>query len=227
MIDIHTHVLPEVDDGCPTSDMALSLLKKNIELGADKIILTPHLRREFNLSGDELRNRFEEFLSLVKKENLNARLFLGQELFYNEGLLTKVQRGEALTLAGGEYVLLEFSYFDRTDVAEAVYRFVRAGYKPIVAHVERCEYLDINDWIEIKDLGGEFQVNASSVMEKRGSVRKTVSRLFKERLVDYVASDIHYFRTNYLEKAYAVVKKKYGAETAEKVFCLNAKKIIQ
>lgn len=227
MIDIHTHILPEVDDGCPTSDIALSLVKKNIELGADEIILTPHLRREFNLSGDELKSRFDDFLNLVKDANVNARLFLGQELFYDERLLAKVQRGEALTLAGGKHVLLEFPYIERTDVAEAVYKFVRAGYKSIVAHVERCIYLDVNDWMEIKDLGGEFQVNASSVIEKRGVIRKIVSRLFKEKLVDYVASDIHYFRTNYLEKAYAVVKNKYGAETAEKVFCLNAKKIIQ
>ncbi len=227
MIDIHTHILPEVDDGCPTSDIALSLVEKNIELGADKIILTPHLRREFNLSGDELKSRFDEFLRLVKEANLNARLFLGQELYYDAGLLAKVQRGEALTLAGGKHVLLEFPYFNRTDVAEAVYKFVRAGYKPIVAHVERCVYLDINDWLEIKDLGGEFQVNASSVLEKRGAFRKISDCLFKEKLVDYVASDIHCFRTNYLDKAYSVVKKKYGEETAEKVFCLNAEKIIQ
>lgn len=227
MIDIHAHIMPFVDDGCASLEQAFAMLKKEIASGVDRVILTPHFRGKYNASADKLTREFNALVKLKDSAGFNVDLYLGQELFCDADLLAKLNNGKVLPLCGGRYVLLEFDYVEKTDISEFVYKFVRSGYKPIVAHVERYEYFTAEDVAEIKSLGGYIQVNADSVVGKSGrDKRKFVKRLFKECLVDFVASDAHFFRKNYMAKAFKVVGRKYGKETANKVFVKNALDII-
>ena len=122
--------------------------------------------------------------------------------------------------------MLEFSTKNENDIAEAVYTCVEKGFIPIIAHIERYYYANIEIAKEIKELGGFIQVNAGSVCGKFGPYKRKATALIKAGLVDFVASDVHFKRTNYMLKAYNVAVKKFGRETADKLFTENAKTVL-
>ncbi len=226
MIDIHTHILPCVDDGSKSFESSVQLLKGVIECGVTDVILTPHYRKKFIATKDEILSAFEDFKSKVS--DLPINIYIGREILVTKTSLDLLEQGKLLTLNGTKYVLLEFDYYNYTDIVEMVYVVKRRGFIPIVAHIERYEYLKFDDVIEIKNLGGLVQINASSVIKKVDKTYyKRVMKLLKNKLVDFVASDCHEFRTNRFLEARKLVEKKFGKDTAELLFNLNAKKIIQ
>ncbi len=227
MIDIHSHLLPLVDDGSESVETSLALLKYAEGTGVTDIILTPHFKTPYKKTPQELKEIFLEFNKRKDLENINVNLYLGNEVHYSKNTRKTLRENGALSLNGTNYVLIEFDYFNQTDVTEAVYGLIRDGYTPIVAHVERYSYVTLNDIIEIKEMGGLIQINASSLVgEVKGRTKKLIKKLFKLSLVDFVSSDAHANRKNYLALSYAYVLKKYGKEVANKVFVDNAKKII-
>lgn len=223
IIDIHSHILPCIDDGSPSIDCSLSLLKTEAEKGVKSVICTPHLRGKFDLPAEKVREVFQDFKGKAQDANIPIDLFLGEELFYDKDLFEKLKTGEALTMADSKYILLEFPFETKVDAVEIVYKFIRSGFVPIIAHVERYEYIDIDMACEMKGYGALIQVNAESILRKE----KIVSKLFNENLIDFVASDIHFFRENHIREAFDIVSKKYGDLTAKKVFFENAKEIIK
>ena len=227
MTDIHSHILPLVDDGSERIEESLSMLKEEEAQGVKSVILTPHYRASFNKEKSELEKIFGEFKKVAKNNGINIDLYLGQEIYWTEKTLSLLKEDRLLTLNNTKYVLAEFSTVRYSDVTEAAYELVANGYIPVIAHVERYDYVDLSEIEEIRSLGGLIQVNASSVMGKpKRKYRKKVKKLMKAGLVDFVASDIHYVRTNRMKKAYEYVSKKFGKETAEKIFKLNAQKLL-
>ena len=228
MIDIHAHVLPFVDDGSKSLERSIEIVKNSILQGVSDMVLTPHFDQDYKSSKEELETAFNTFVEHVNALGLNVNLYLGQEIFVSSDVKKLVSSGNILTLNDTEYILIEFSVGEDFDIAEAVYEFRKAGYKPIVAHFERYPYADISVAEEIKSLGGLIQVNSDSLVGK-GRYRhlRKVKSLFKEGFVDFVASDIHEFRKNSLKKAQEYVAKKYGKKVADAVFINNAKEIIK
>ena len=226
MIDIHSHIIPAVDDGCSDLEQALSLIKEENRQGITDIVLTPHYRAEYLPKREKIEKQFTLLKQTVNDTGIAVNLYLGQEIFVFDGIVNAIKNGKLFTMNGGKYVLLEFSTRQENDIADAVYTFVGAGFIPIVAHIERYFYADIVVAKEIKELGGLIQVNAGSVCGKFGPYKKKAAALIKAGLVDFVASDVHFKRKNHMIKAYNVVVKKFGQETADKLFTENAKAII-
>lgn len=227
MIDVHTHVLPFVDDGSDSLEKSLALVREEVSIGVTDVICTPHLRNNFRLTKEEVVSVFDDFKNQVDKEGINVKLHLGRELYASKHYKTNVSKFGAL-MPDGKSVLIEFDFGFECEICETVYELVKAGYTPIVAHPERYPYMTIDDALEVKNMGGRLQVNADSVTALSLTKRKRfVNKLFSENLVDFVASDIHFGRKNLLKKAYNLVCHKYGKDTAEKVFKGNAKKIIE
>ena len=228
MIDIHTHILPEVDDGSLGLDYSISMINECVKQGTTDIVLTPHYRKEYKVKVDELKEKFIEFKDCIDGKGLGVNLYLGQEIFIEKDYKTLFKDKDILTINGGKHVLIEFDYDIKRDVTEVVYELIRMGFTPIIAHIERYIYYDVPLATEVKDLGGLIQVNAESLVGKQKKFfGKKVKKLLKNDLVDFIASDYHFNRENYLEKAQAYVKKKFGEERAQKIFIENAKKIIE
>jgi protein-tyrosine phosphatase len=206
MIDLHCHVLPEVDDGSKSTQMSLEMLNRQISFGFDKVMCTPHQNRDEHRT-DKLKAAFEKLQNDAK--NLPVKLYLGAEIYYYPEMIKHLKEGELLTLNGTKFVLVEFSTRQQTDIADVVYELSIAGFKPIVAHVERYYYLQKNDFYNIKESGGYLQINASSIANK--AYCKTVKKLLKYNLVDFIASDCHddVKRTADFKDIFAYVKKKY------------------
>ncbi len=228
MIDIHTHILPFVDDGSESLEKSLEMVVQESNFGVTDIILTPHYRFDFKPSKIDVESSFSQLVKAVKEKGLNVNLYLGQEIFVDRDIREVLREQKVFTINHSSYVLIELDVMFKQNLGEMVYELKRMGYIPIVAHVERYFYADIEACYEIKRYGGLIQVNASSLVGKEKRVfAKLVKRLFKYGLVDFVASDVHFNRVNQLDKCYALVKKKYGGQVADKVFTENAKKIIK
>lgn len=226
MIDIHSHLLPMVDDGSVSTELSLALLKKAERKGVTDVVLTPHYKGKYRKTSKEIIERYKEFNKSKSLLNINVNLHLGMEIQYSPNVLSKLKTGELITLNGTKYVLIEIGHNNLVDVTEVAYEFIREGFVPIFAHVERYGHITTKDIEEIKKLGGLIQVNARSVVYKgTRRRRKRTRKLIRHSLVDFIASDEHCGRTNYIVKAYKYVKRHYGKQVAKKLFCENAKKI--
>jgi len=226
MIDIHSHILPFVDDGSGSVENSIAMLEDAISFGVTDMFLTPHYRSRCKLSAEEIKVEFEKFLAVVKEKGLPINLHLGQELFYTQELKAKLKDKTVATLANSKYILVEFSTETETDIPEAVYELSLLGFIPIVAHLERYYYADDRTAFEIKQAGGLVQINAESAIAK-GRIYRKVKKMFKYALVDFVASDMHWGRKNRLADSLALVKKKFGEDAVKAVYYENAKKILK
>ena len=227
MFDIHTHVLPLVDDGSGSVETSLNMLRFMVEDGVTDVVLTPHYRGKYNKTARELTSLFNQFKKQVLDAGINVNLYVGQEVFRTEDLIDLVESKEVLTLNDTNYVLVEFPYHERIDVEEIVYDIVASGYTPVIAHIERYGYLSIDDVVAIKSFGALIQVNATAVLgDAPKYANKMVKKLLKAGLVDFVASDAHENRQPNLKDAHTLVKKKYGENYANALFTENAKKIL-
>lgn len=227
MIDVHAHVLPFVDDGSKSLEQSLAMLVVAQKQGVTDMVLTPHLRKEY----DALPKTIKEVFCELKKTALDAGIFVnlhyGQEVFITNRYKEDIASGKILTINDGKHILIEFDYEEDFDIAETVYELSVLGYIPIVAHFERYLYADLSVAQEIKSLGGYIQVNADSFFGKgRRKYYGKIKKLINEGLVDFVASDVHAFRENYLGRARVFITKKFGQKIADALFIENARKIL-
>lgn len=228
MIDIHTHVLPFVDDGSESYEETFKMLESAVKDGVTHMILTPHHRKNFTVKREKLREEFIKFKAETEKRNIPIKFFLGQEIHISKNYNLKFERDEVLSMNDGKFLLIEFYFHKDFDMVEVVYELTQKGYNVIVAHLERYSYATLDDAIEIKRNCGFIQVNASSLLGKNGFVSKKFAwTLLGRGLVDFVASDIHSNRKYLMKKAYEKVKKKCGEDVADAVFIHNAKQIIE
>lgn len=226
MFDIHTHILPCLDDGAQTVSDAVEMLNQAVSSGVTDVVFTPHYRGDFNADKQKIISVYNQIKPYADSIGLNT--YIGQEITYDKSVKDKVLSGELLTLNGTNCLLLEFDYFIPEDIAEVCYSFNVKGYVPIVAHIERYNYcLDLSIIEEIKSCGGKIQVNSGAITGKMGGyIKKFVYKLIKLGLVDFVASDVHSFRPTDLKLAYETVQKKFGNQVTEELFINNAKNLI-
>lgn len=227
MIDVHCHILPDVDDGC-VGEESLAMLDECVKNGAKDIFCTPHFRSPYLAEKEVICNKFHVFYDKAKAVYPDVNLYQGQEIRYSPETLKALLDGRLLTMNSTKCVLLEFDFFEFEDISEICYTFTLKGYIPIVAHVERYFYVDSLDKVEeIKASGALIQINSDSVTGFNGKgCKKFVYKLIKEGLVDFVASDYHFCRTNTFKLAYDKINKKFGKQAAEALFYENPKIMI-
>lgn len=209
MIDIHTHILPNVDDGSSSLTMSRKMIEEELNQGVNKIVLTPHQNKLSN-NKDELVTTFDILKTACK--DLDVELFLGAEIYFYEGMINDLIEGKLLTINNSKYVLVEFSTRIEVYIPDIIYELHLAGFIPIVAHIERYSYLKFVDILEIIANGGLIQVNAKSFTSK--NYKKTIKKLLKEEVIDFVASDAHDLmeRNVDMKEAKKFVLKKYPSQ---------------
>lgn len=222
MIDIHSHVLPFVDDGSPDVASSLDLLKEVSSIGVTDLFLTPHYMKIRNYLSEYEHNReiFEAFSQTAREAGIEVRLHLGNEIYYTISTVKDLKSRKVVPMGDSDKVLLEFSLSEEDeDIAEAIHNMKSIGYVPIIAHPERYPYLKWTDFEIIRKMGALIQVNASSLVGRHGTeVEKTAFRLVKTGWADFVGSDIHVFRPNNMREALRLVEKKVGPERANRLF---------
>lgn len=228
-IDIHSHILPGLDDGAEDFEMSLRMLQQAAAGHIGEMILTPHykpMRR--NLPPEKIRKVFRELEERKEAAGLPIQLHLGSEIYYSSEVIPALREGRALTMAGTPYVLTEFSpREDHAYIRDAVYSLLSEGYCPILAHAERYGNLMVKKARveELYDMGCCIQVNAASITGDNGwESRQDVKWLLRREYVHFVATDGHddRKRTPKLKEAAAYVAKKYGEAYCGRIFGGNA-----
>ena len=233
-IDIHSHILPGVDDGAAGWEMSMRMLKCAADDGISVIVLTPHDKPGHrHMPFSEMRNRMEKLQCMMEEEKIDIKLHMGREVYYRSGMLGNMEEDMTVTLAGSRYLLVEFNPLaDYSYIRNGIYSLLMEGYYPVLAHVERYRNVcarksGINDLIE---MGCYMQVNAGSVTGRFGwKTRQFVKRILKCGQVHFIATDAHDLgkRAPALSDCADFISKKYGGDYCRKLFLDNPMDVIR
>ena len=231
-IDIHHHLLYDVDDGAQNLQMSLMMAQRAYDGGTRIILATPHVTPGVEFIDEEkFRRRLEDVRAACRKDDMDLRILMGAEILYPDMTCRLLSEGRVPTLAGTEYVLVEFMPGVRFDALyKALEGILRAGFLPVVAHVERYACLAssprranlIKDELE----GVLFQMNNSTILGGRGFFSDLhTRRLLDEGLIDITASDAHNLRERptRMREAYEKLKEEYDGVYAGNLTGANRK----
>ncbi len=233
IMDIHTHILPGVDDGAKDMQEALSLVRQALENSTRAIVLTPHYRAPHKMEADLIYKRFCLFRKAVHKEMPQMQVYLGCEIRYQDGIPQMLKEHKLLPMYHSRYILLEFtSTAFSSQILSAARECVGHGFIPIIAHIERCDAFRNDPQLlsQMQGLGVLLQMNADSVMGKMGlRIKKFCQKMLETKQVHFIASDAHdaTHRPPLLKECYAHVSEKYGAEYAKKLFWENPQAVVK
>lgn len=232
--DIHTHILPGVDDGAADISQARKMLQAAYAYGTRSLFLTPHYRGRFRetYSPERYRRIYAYLLEWIADDFPDLKIYLGSEVTYETDAPELLAQGKILSMNDSRYVLIElFSQMPPSQVIAAVDGIMRKGFIPIIAHIDRYEVFRKNTELaqEVLDMGALIQLNADSVLGENGAqVKRYCHNLLKEDQVHFIASDAHDLvrRAPILRQCFLHVHKKYGAVTAARLFYQNAQNIV-
>ena len=200
--DIHSHLIPGIDDGAKNMEESIALIEQMSKLGYKKLITTPHIMNDY------YKNTPENILSgleLVRKEianrGIDIQIDAAAEYMLDDGFETKMKAGDLLTF-GNKYILLEMSYMtEYPRLAEVLFGLQTDGYKVVLAHPERYTYWhhDFEKYINLKDRGVFLQLNINSLTGWYSYGSKVIAnKLINSNMVDFLGSDLH--NDKYLEE---------------------------
>ncbi len=194
--DLHSHLIPGIDDGSKSLDESLTMLKRFSEMGYKKVITTPHIMSDFYKNTPEIiLGGLKKVKEAVKKEGLNIEIEAAAEYYLDSSFEELIDQQNLLTF-GNNHVLFELSFSNEPPrVKEAIFKLQTEGYRPIMAHVERYPFY-FNQWGTIEDFknrGCLIQLNINSLSGQYGpAVKKMGEDLIDKGWVDAIGSDCHH-----------------------------------
>lgn len=194
--DIHSHILPGVDDGSKNMEMTLQMADAAYEQGVRNMIATPHYYPGHkNESKKEIEKVYKETVSAISRKYKDFTLLLGNEIYYKAEIIELLKKKEIFTLADTRYILIEFSTTaDYRYLYNAVQQCVNNGYYPVLAHIERyqCLYKNEKKVAELINAGAYIQTNAENY--RKGLFlpgRNYCMKLVQSGMVHFLGSDCH------------------------------------
>lgn len=192
-VDIHSHILPGIDDGAKTLEDTEFLLEEMKQLGFTKVITTPHtMSTVWENTPETIQNASIK----VKSElSLPFEIQAASEYLLDESVITKAKNKELLTLKNN-FVLVEFSYLNPPiQLYDFLYQLQLSGYHVVLAHPERYSYIHSNkkEYQKLKKAGCLFQLNLLSTVGYYGKDAADIANyLLKKEMYDFTGSDIHH-----------------------------------
>ena len=236
MVDIHSHILPGVDDGSPDMYETLAMAAIAASDGVTTMVATPHC----NIPGSYENYYCDEYVELFRmveqalvEEQIPLKLYAGMEVFVTPDLPDLLREGKILTLNGGHYILLEFSFEEDGDYFNEMLQKIRAlGLIPVIAHAERYRCVQRNpqiayDWYE---KGYVIQCNKGSFEGRFGKkCTSAANKLLSHNLVSVIASDAHGSRkrTPYMMDTYEELMDRYDTKYLDVLFEENPRRICE
>lgn len=238
MIDIHSHIVFDVDDGPKSREESKALLAEAYSQGVRTIVSTSHRRKGmFETPEEKIAANFRQVQEIAKEVADDLTIMYGAEIYYTRDVLDKLENQIIPTLNGSRYALIEFSMnTPYREIHSALSSVLMLGITPVVAHIERYDALENNERRvrELINMGCYTQINSFHVLKPKlfgehYKFMKKRAQYFLERdLVHVVASDMHNLdrRPPYMAEAYSIIAKKYGEAKAQELFVDNPKQII-
>lgn len=229
-IDIHSHILPYLDDGAFSSEDSLEMARIADESGISVMICTSHASSHCRYSAKDLTVTLEHVADRLKKNGCAVTLVPGQEILIRDDadeILGDLENERFLTLAGSRYVLIEFRPGERSsEIIRSAELFAHSRFVPVIAHPERYAALAADPGLagELHAAGALLQVNKGSLSGYFGKdARDTVIRLLESRQADFLASDAHspFGRTPDLAAAHEWVSENCSPDYADRLVFRN------
>jgi len=196
--DMHSHLIPGIDDGAKTIEDSLELIRHLHSMGFTKLYTTPHIMSDYFRNTPEIiLSGLEMVRAAVKNEGIPIELFAAAEYYIDDGFIKKLENEKLLTI-GENYLLFEISYINCPDnIDEIIFRMQVQGYRPIMAHPERYPfwYNNFQRYQGFRDQGVLLQVNINSLSGYYGyEAKKTAEKMLDNNMIDLVGTDCHHLK---------------------------------
>ncbi len=196
MIDVHSHIIPKIDDGSTCFEESYSMFLEAVKAGFTDIISTSHYIEDYYETDSIKRNAWIEAMNKVLKENkINLNLYCGNEIYITQNLIKLIKEKKASTLANSKYVLFELPMNNNVMyLNEIVFEIKSLGMIPVIAHPERYAFVQANPNILLKLIkqGVLFQGNFASIIGKYGNnAKNTIKKLLKANMIHFLGTDSH------------------------------------
>lgn len=193
--DMHSHLIPGIDDGSPTLDESVELVKQLQALGFSKLITTPHIMSDFYKNTPEIiLSGLEKLRVRLKEEEINVAVEAAAEYYMDAAFASKLHEGNILTF-GNKFLLFEISYINYPEnFKDIVFQIQTHGYTPVLAHPERYPfwYGSFNEYYNIRNMGMLIQINVNSLSGYYGPQAKSIAeKLVDNNMVDFIGTDTH------------------------------------
>ena len=230
MIDLHCHILPELDDGAQNLWDSLSMARMAVDSGITAMVATPHCMDD---RSREVYAAWQLLQEALQENEIPLKVFPGMEIFGTPDTARMLQEGKLFTLNGSRYPLMEFAFrSDGADETQILRSVCRAGFQPVVAHPERYAYVRenprlINHWAR---MGCLIQVNRGSLLGRFGRQAQEMAFELTDRgFTSVVASDAHSprIRTPWMKDVRQLLSERISPECAVRLLKDNPKKILK
>ncbi len=211
-VDMHSHVLPGIDDGAQNVEESVVLVKAMMDLGIKKIIATPHIMVDYYRNTSEtIAAALYVLQNELQNQQIEIELDAAAEHLLDEGFEVLLDEGRVMPMKDN-YLLFEMSFIDaHPNLIPVIQKMREMGYKPILAHPERYPYFSIENCENVKSWGCDLQMNTISLTGYYGTKTKLLAETMIDRhLVDFISSDMHHpkhaaaleksLKTSYMEK---------------------------
>ncbi|SFT76585.1 Tyrosine-protein phosphatase YwqE [Lishizhenia tianjinensis] len=210
-IDVHSHLIPGIDDGAQNVDASIGMLTKFKALGYNRIITTPHVYSDlYPNTTKSITDAYNVLLDELEKTKLDIQVEVAAEYFFDETFLEKIENDDVLSWAGN-HVLFEFSFTNEPmGIDGLIFQLQTKGYIPVLAHFERYLYYhgSVEKARELRDKGVLIQVNLNSLTGHYGPhIKKQAELLIDNKLVDLAGTDCH--RIEHLQLLESHLKRSY------------------
>ena len=235
MIDFHTHIIPNIDDGSKSIEETFELIKEAKNAGFDKIISTSHYMEDYyEVVKSDRKAWIDAITKTLDTQNFNMNLYLGNEIYISSNIVKLIQEQKACTINNTNYVLFELPL--NTDkplnLYDIIYELLENKYIPILAHPERYLFVQKNPDIifDLIQIGVLMQSNFGSFIGQYGKKAKIIAeKLLQNDMVHFLGSDVHRQNTIY-KKIPQIIKQLeliIGNEKLEEITSLNPTKVLQ
>lgn len=234
MIDLHCHIIPQVDDGSKSIEMSLQMAKRAYECGYTGIFATSHfIEINHETKKEVMRSKVKQLNDYLKANGINIEVYVGNEVYFTPNVTNILKENtRILTLNDSRYMLIEFpmsgSVMNFTNIIADI---VKSGYRPIIAHPERYEFTTKNFDVlkQAIELGALLQINVTSICGYYGSKAKSnVINLLKNNMVHLIGTDAHDDVKVYskFDKAIKKITKIIGKDSLHEILYDNSNKIL-
>ena len=234
MIDMHTHILPNIDDGSKSMEETINLIKEAYEVGFKAIISTSHyIEGYYEASILQRKQILTEVSKNLSNNDFNIDLYLGNEIYLSENMINLLEEKKASSINDSNYLLFEMPLnIKPLNLYNVIYEIIQYEKIPILAHPERYSFIQ-NDPTLLYDLiqkGVLMQANYASIIGRYGTKAQILVKNFlKSNMIHFLGSDVHRQKTIYPQIPQILVKLKdlIGEKKLEELTTINPNFVIQ
>ena len=230
MIDIHTHILPNIDDGSKSIEETFNLIKEAKSVGFDSIVLTSHyMEGYYETNSPEREVWLDAIRENLEAKNIDIKLYLGNEIYMSENIIKLLEEGKATTMNNTSYVLFEMPLnAEPLNLYDIIYEMQQYKIVPILAHPERYSFVQQDPEL-IYDLiqkGVLMQANYGSIIGQYGEKAQViVKKFFENNMIHMLGSDVH--RQNTIYPKIPEILMEINEEKLKELTTINPRLVLQ